>query len=296
MELREIEIFLTLSEELHFGRTAQRLHLSQSRVSQVIQKHERSIGAPLFQRTSRVVRLTPIGEQLRDELRPLLRAITDSTDRARAAAGGRTGVLRVGTAASNTLELRPFWDAFRAAHPAWDLRVRYQPFSSAMTAIRQGDIDVYIGWLPMTEPDLTSGPVMFTEPMVVALSLDHQLARRDAVDLEDLAAFEVIDTASAFPLEYLDVFNPFHTPRGRTITRGPLVADLEQAFSATANGEVAQPLGGHAARYYRRPDLTYRQFRQDWTISWGPIWQSENDSPGIRHLTAVLTDLGPRAL
>ncbi|MGW2092251.1 LysR family transcriptional regulator [Promicromonospora sukumoe] len=296
MELREIEIFLTLAEELHFGRTAQRLHLSQARVSQTIKKHERSIGALLFHRTSRVVRLTPIGEQLRDDLRPLLQAITDSTERARTAAAGRAGVLRVGTAASNTLELRPFWDAFRAAHPAWDLRVRYQPFSNAMTAVRQGDIDVYIGWLPMTEPDLTNGPVMFTEPMVVALALDHPLARGDTVNLEDLAGFEVIDTAGAFPSEYMDLFNPYQTPRGRTITRGPVTADLEQVFSATANGEVAQPLGGHAARYYQRPDLTYRSFRQDWTISWGPIWKSDNDSTGIRNLVAVLTDLGPRQL
>ncbi|MFJ3407366.1 LysR family transcriptional regulator [Promicromonospora sp. NPDC090134] len=296
MELREIEIFLTLTEELHFGRTAQRLHLSQAAVSQAIKKQERSIGAPLFHRTSRVVRLTPIGERLRDDLRPLLRAITDSTERARVAASGRAGVLRVGTAASNTLELRPYWDAFRAAHPTWDLRVRYQPFSNAMAALRQGDVDVYIGWLPMSEPDLTSGPVMFTEPMVVALALDHELARADAVNLEDLAAFEVIDTAGAFADEYLDVFNPFQTPGGRTITRGPVIADLEQAFSATANGEVAQPLGGHAARYYRRPDLTYRPFRQDWRISWGPIWKADNDNAGIRNLTAVLSDLGPRQL
>lgn len=69
MELREIEIFLVLAEELHFGRTAERMYLSQSRVSQVIRAMETRAGGRLFERTSRQVRLTPLGEQLRDRLR-----------------------------------------------------------------------------------------------------------------------------------------------------------------------------------------------------------------------------------
>ena len=68
MELRDIEVFLTLAEELHFGRTAERLHVTPARVSQAIKKQERAIGAELFERTTRAVRLTPIGEQLRDDL------------------------------------------------------------------------------------------------------------------------------------------------------------------------------------------------------------------------------------
>jgi hypothetical protein len=68
VELRDIEIFLVLAEELHFGRTAERLHVSRARVSQAIKKQERRIGAPLFDRTSRTVTLTPIGQRLRDDL------------------------------------------------------------------------------------------------------------------------------------------------------------------------------------------------------------------------------------
>ncbi|MGW4797427.1 LysR family transcriptional regulator, partial [Nonomuraea sp. NPDC004297] len=62
MEMREIEIFLTLAEELHFSRTAERLGISPARVSQSIKKQERRIGAPLFDRTTRAVRLSPLGE------------------------------------------------------------------------------------------------------------------------------------------------------------------------------------------------------------------------------------------
>ncbi|MGH3486399.1 MAG: LysR family transcriptional regulator [Actinopolymorphaceae bacterium] len=65
MELRDIEIFLTLAEELHFGRTAARLHVTTARVSQAVKKQERHIGGALFDRTNRAVKLTPLGVQLR---------------------------------------------------------------------------------------------------------------------------------------------------------------------------------------------------------------------------------------
>jgi DNA-binding transcriptional LysR family regulator len=65
MELRDIETFLTVAENLHFGRAARRLYLSPSRVSQTIRNLEREIGGPLFVRTTRQVRLTPLGEQFR---------------------------------------------------------------------------------------------------------------------------------------------------------------------------------------------------------------------------------------
>ncbi|GAA3164734.1 LysR family transcriptional regulator [Nonomuraea salmonea] len=73
MELRDIEIFLTLAEELHFGRTAERLHVTPARVSQAVKKQERRIGAALFERSSRAVALTPIGRQLFADLAPAYR-------------------------------------------------------------------------------------------------------------------------------------------------------------------------------------------------------------------------------
>jgi DNA-binding transcriptional LysR family regulator len=80
MEQRDIEIFLTLADELHFARAAQRLHVSTARVSQTIKKLERRIGGPLFERISRRVQLTPIGHRLGDELRPAYQQIHDAID------------------------------------------------------------------------------------------------------------------------------------------------------------------------------------------------------------------------
>ena len=94
MEQRDIEIFLTLAEELHFGRTAERLHVSTARVSQTIKKLERRIGAALFERTSRQVALTPIGRRLDDDLRPAYQQIREGIDRA--IASGRSAAPRRG--------------------------------------------------------------------------------------------------------------------------------------------------------------------------------------------------------
>src|SRR5690242_11351597 len=96
MEQREIEAFLTLAVELHFGRTAERLQLTTVRVSQAIKTLERRVGAPLFERTGRQVELTPIGRQLEADLRPAYESMRNGLQRAINAGRGIDGVLRVG--------------------------------------------------------------------------------------------------------------------------------------------------------------------------------------------------------
>ena len=123
MELRDIEIFLTLAEELHFGRTAQRLHVTPARVSQAIKKQERTIGAELFERTSRVVRLTPIGEQLRCELEAGYRQIRQAIGGAAATVRGISGMVRVGFASPwcGDLIVRAA-EVFRDRYPGSDVQ------------------------------------------------------------------------------------------------------------------------------------------------------------------------------
>jgi DNA-binding transcriptional LysR family regulator len=96
VERRDIEIFLMLGEELHFGRSAERLHVSVAMVSKAIKKLERAVGATLFDRSSRRVTLTPIGRRLYDDLRPAYQQILDGFERAVAAGRGVDGELRAG--------------------------------------------------------------------------------------------------------------------------------------------------------------------------------------------------------
>src|SRR6185437_1262000 len=96
MELRHITSFLVLAEELHFGRSAARLHISQPSLSLQLQQLERRLGAQLVARTSHSVRLTPAGEAFRKEAGPLLGQLDRAVEAARQAGPGATGHLRIG--------------------------------------------------------------------------------------------------------------------------------------------------------------------------------------------------------
>jgi DNA-binding transcriptional LysR family regulator len=118
MDMRQLEVFLTLAEELHFGRTADRLHLTQPQVSRTLAGLERHLGAPLLERTSRRVRLTPLGRQFRIEVEPAYRMLQEAVQHARADARHISGVLRVGVILPTGGEaLSRLVRAYEARHP-----------------------------------------------------------------------------------------------------------------------------------------------------------------------------------
>jgi DNA-binding transcriptional LysR family regulator len=291
VELRDIEIFLILAEELHFGRTAARLHVTQARVSQAIKKQERRVGAPLFERTSRMVRLTPIGEQLRNDLRPIYQGLGQSLERARMAAQGKTAVLRVGVAASNSYDLRAYFHTFRTAHPQWGLRVSQTRFVDAFGQLRRGEVDLLISWLPIEEPDLMVGPVIATEPRVLAVSHDHPYVERGAVPIEILGDFAVSGPAKLLPQYWEHEVIPFYTPKGRTVHRGPVADSLDEIFTNVGLGDAVQLLAAHNARYAARPDIVYLRVTDADPVRWALVWRGE--TAPIRAFTRVVRDLGP---
>jgi DNA-binding transcriptional LysR family regulator len=292
MELRDIEIFLTLAEELHFGRTAARLHVSQARVSQAIGQQERRLGAVLFDRSNRrQVRLTPLGRQLCDDLRPVYAGLRDSLERARLTAGGIDAVLRVGIIPNNAHDLRPYWDAFRSGHPEWKLRILQAPFVDPFAGLRRGDVDVLVAWLPVEEPDLTVGPVLFAEPRVVAVAADHELTRHPTISLEMLGDFQHPDVEGAG--YWHDGFVPTHTPSGRPIERGPLVWNSEEILTLVSTGEVVSLFSNHMARYWARPDIAYLPVQDMDALPYAAIWRTDNENDLIRAFAQIVHDLGP---
>ncbi|MFD0355511.1 LysR family transcriptional regulator [Streptomyces sp. NPDC127110] len=296
MELRDIEIFLTLSEELHFGRTAERLHVSTARVSQAIKKQERSIGAELFERTSRQVRLTPVGEQLLGDLRPVFRSLKESVDRARLTAQGKTDVLRIGLMVTNGHELRPFWDAFRTRYPQWGLRLSHNGYMDPFAPLRRGEIDLLLSWLPVEEPDLTVGPVLFAEPRVALVANEHRLAGRSSLTLDALADHGIVGPDGPQPDYFEDAFVPFTAPSGRAIERKFLVTTLDELYTLVADGEIIHLLGNQVTRFYVRPDVTYIPVRDTPLLRWGLVWRSDNDSPLVRAFTGIARELGTMSL
>ncbi|APE22537.1 MULTISPECIES: LysR family transcriptional regulator [Streptomyces] len=291
MELRDIEIFLVLAEELHFGRTAQRLLVSQARVSQAIRKQERRIGAALFERTSRTVRLTGVGRQLRDDLQPVYAGLHESLERARSAARGVTGRLRVGMMPFNVVDLHPYWRAFRARLPRWELEVRQLDYVDPFGRLRAGDVDVLVTWLPVEEPDLTVGPVLCTNPRILAVAADHELAGRTSARLEMFADFRHA-VAPGMPEYWEDSYLPFQTFEGRRIERGRPVTNAEELINQVGMGEIIHSFPSHVARHWGMPNIRWIPVTDLAPLSFALVWRTEAECEPITVLADTVRDLG----
>ncbi|HEU5421595.1 MAG TPA: LysR family transcriptional regulator [Streptosporangiaceae bacterium] len=282
MEQRDIEIFLVLAEDLHFGRTAERLHVSTARVSQTIRKLERQIGAALFERTSRRVTLTPIGARLAGDLRPAYQQIQDGIERAVAAGRGVEGVLRVGfigTAVGQFLHQAAA--GFRARHPGCEVQVSEARYGDILDLLRGGETDMMLVPVPVREPDLTAGPVLFREPSVLAVSARHPFARRSSVGLDDLAADKVLRPRS-LP-DYMDrSLVPEQTPSGRLVERGPDFGTVQEMLSLIGSGQGIFPVPAHAATYDTRPDVAYVPIRDGLPRERRLVWRAAAETSRIR--------------
>ncbi|MFD9910968.1 LysR family transcriptional regulator [Streptomyces sp. NPDC059063] len=258
VERNELETFLTLAEELHFGRTAERLLVSQARVSQTVKKLERKIGGTLFERTSRVVRISPLGRQLYDDLAPLYERMEEAVARAKDLARGVEGELGVGFLGSGAGSLtQPILKLFRDRCPKCEIRMRETQFQDPLGPLRAGEVDVLFTCLPVDEPDLTVGPVVINEPRALAMPVGHRLAGRSALSWEDLAGETCFGVVNSAPAYWWDFHVPPRTPSGREIPRGQAVATFQELMTLIATGQGVSPVIASVETYYSRPDITF---------------------------------------
>ncbi|MEU5564752.1 LysR family transcriptional regulator [Micromonospora musae] len=290
MELRDIEIFLTLAEELHFGRTAERLRVSQARVSQSIKQQERRIGGTLFERTSRSVRLTPLGDRLRARLDAGYREIIAGLDEAAAVAQGRVGTLTVGALDTHHQDVAAVLDLFRQRHPRCELRLREVLPTDPFGGLRAGRVDVGLLWLPVREPDLVVGPELFSERLVLAVAPGHPLAGQDRVDMEDLGDYSVVYPDGPIPDYVWEAHTPSVTPAGRPIRRGIAVATLAEALTAVAAGGVISPIGSGSAASRLRRDVIFLPITDGPTLHYGPVWRSDGETAQVRAFLQAAAD------
>ncbi|MEU4317718.1 LysR substrate-binding domain-containing protein [Nocardia fluminea] len=296
MELRDIEIFLALCEELHFGRTAERLHVSQARVSQAISKQERRIGVALFDRTSRRVTLTPVGRRLREDLQQAYDLVQEGLARAEAAGLGASRTVRLGVFGHAGHELRPLIDTFRTHYPGSDVQFGEITGGDPFGALRAGEADAHVLWLPVSEPDLTVGPTVLTTGRVLAVSADHPLVDRGSASLEDLADNHVVDLGPAAPDYWVASMIPLRTPSGRRIPRGPIGRTFHEILALVAAGHCVHPLGEIAARYTNPPGIVFIPIRDAPALQFALTWRTDADSPVVRALAKAAADLGTISL
>ncbi|WP_262190881.1 LysR family transcriptional regulator [Pseudomonas aeruginosa] len=177
MELRHLRYFIAVAEELHFGRAAERLGISQPPLSQQIQALEEEIGARLFERTNRRVELTDAGRLFLDESRQVLAQVDKAVLLARRAHLGELGELKIGftSSAPFTSTIPSSIHAFRKAYP--DVHLDLQEMSSRQVLKALLEESLQVGVIrPLALPDAVHWVELFREPLVAVLRADHPLA------------------------------------------------------------------------------------------------------------------------
>lgn len=185
MELRQLRYFVTVAEELHFGRAAERLNIVQPAVSQQVARLERELGLQLLDRSSRHVRLTGDGELMLREARAVLAATDRATEVAAELASGRSGILRIGTAPGLRDRLERGLAALRAQTPDLDMRLTSGSISDYLAALRAGELDVAFVRGEVAAADLHVIE-LWRDPLSVLVPSEYQAD--DGVKLIDLAA------------------------------------------------------------------------------------------------------------
>ncbi|TKA04649.1 LysR substrate-binding domain-containing protein [Actinacidiphila oryziradicis] len=196
MDLRDLEAFVAVAEELHFGRAAARLHMAQPPLSNRIRRLEHELRLQLFERSTRTVTLTDAGRRLLDPARRTLNQAAVTAEVAASILSGEEGRVRTGFAGASSQRLLPMLaTAVRRAHPRIGLVLKSQTYVyAALEELLSGELDLAFVRLPIAHPELSHRAVE-VEELVCALPADHRLADRERLRLSELAQEDFVSLA-----------------------------------------------------------------------------------------------------
>ncbi|MDT0445150.1 LysR family transcriptional regulator [Streptomyces johnsoniae] len=291
IEIRELEAFLVLARELHFGRAGERLYVSQSRVSQLLRSLESRIGASLVERTSRRVGLTPLGERFLAELRPAYDALRDSVDNARAAARGTGGVLRIGFQGTVDDYLAGALTLFQERCQGSTIELVEIPLSDPFGPLQRQELDAAVVLLPVEEEDIVLGPVFSRQPQTLAVSARHPFAARESVTAEELAEWPLIGVNGSAPAYWRRVQAPSRTPGGRRVPPGPAVNTLQEGLSLTAADRGTMLLCRSTADYHAgRRSVAFVPVTGLPDSELGLVWHRDHTPPLVTAFASAVSE------
>jgi DNA-binding transcriptional LysR family regulator len=191
--LDQLRGFVTVADELHFGRAASRLQMTQPPLSRQVQKLERAVGAQLLERDTRKVTLTPAGVAFLAEARRLLGLADGASEQARRIQAGSSGTVRLGFTATSTFGvLTRLLDLVGTDYPDIHLDLREMVSREQVAALLAGELDVGLARPPF-DPTVFQSRLLHREALVVAAPTDHRLTRlRRELSADDLAGDPMI--------------------------------------------------------------------------------------------------------
>ncbi|MEQ7010502.1 LysR family transcriptional regulator [Actinopolymorpha sp. B17G11] len=255
MELSELKIFLTLCEELHFGRTAERLRIPQSNVSRVITRLERQLGNQLFRRTSRRVELTASGALFRSRVEPAYCEIQGAVEEMK----GCRPVLRVGfTATTGGRALTRLLEAYSRRYPETVVEHVELPLTDRQyDPLREDRIDVLCYWRSGAAPtDLVEDVTIARPARVIAMSADHPLAGEEMISATQIDSW--IRNDGSAPPAVLDLLLPPRLPDGTPVRVTHLgLTTLPPLLMRIVRGDLCHATVDTLTESCRRDDIAF---------------------------------------
>ncbi|GGP47155.1 LysR family transcriptional regulator [Streptomyces sindenensis] len=294
MELRHLNAFLAVAEELHFGRAAKRLQMAQPPLSQQIRQLERELGVQLFHRNTRSVRLTSAGESFLEPVRTVLDDLDTAVRAARSAGTGEYGRVTIGFAGASSHETLPrLTRAVRAAHPGLELVMTGQTYANtALSRVADGSLDLGFVRLPVTRPGVAHR-VIDEEELVCALPSDHPLARRETVPLDVLAGEPFVSFPANSGSTVRDAMTEACEGAGFTPRIVQEAPDSYTILALVAAG-VGVTLTVTSVQHIQQNGLVYRPLAGPTVrLRAALAWRADNPSAALRAVLAVAEEALP---
>jgi DNA-binding transcriptional LysR family regulator len=288
LDLRRVRYFVAVAEELHFGRAAARLYITQPVLSRQIRLLEQELGIQLLERSSRDVKLTVPGEQLLEDGRMLLSAAEAARRRCVSSAAARP-TLTIGFWGHEWIA--PALRRFAAEFPNADARLRRISWVDQVDVLHDGRVDVAFVALPVDARGLELLPFQ-TDQRVAALPVDHAAADRSEISIDDLAADPVIIQGGA-----TDEWNAFHNvdprPDGSHPLHGPAADNFQEKLELVAAGAAVSFLPESVAKHYVPPGVVYVPVPDIPPIEICIAWKPERSSPLVDGFIRAVRSSGP---
>ncbi|MGU3400882.1 LysR family transcriptional regulator [Brucellaceae bacterium D45D] len=291
LELSHLRCFVAVAEELHFGRAAARLNLTQPPLSRQIQALETMLGVKLLDRTSRSVRLTRAGQRFLLEARDLLRMAEGAALAARRTASGQAGSLTLGFTAASGYELLPrLIQHFRARAPDIDVVLKEMVSAHQIEALIAGRIDVGLVRPVFNRREFESLCVV-REPLFLAMPDRHYLVNKPAISIADLDGHPIV-TYSPYEARYFyDLVAALFAKAGVSPNYVQYISQIHSIIGLVKAG-IGLALVPKAAKNLRFDGVTMLPITDtSKSIELHAIWRSSNTDMALETLQRTLKSL-----
>lgn len=276
MELRQLKYFIEVAKRQHYTQTAKELHVAQSALSRQISELERELGAALFERDGRNVRLTRVGELFLTRAENALGEIERARREIRTFLDPEVGEIRIGFPHSLAIQLIPnVIAAFRRHHPGTRFSLRQGPAVEVMEYVEKGELDLAFVSPPPQDAATFSSQTLFTEELLAIVPPEHPLAAKKSIHLKELADESFILLRSGYTLRTISwqacreagfepkvAFEGEETDTVRGLVAAGLGVSLMPMIALNKNASDLQPVPVHVSEPKVTRDFSVIHYRQ----------------------------------